>query len=739
MKKLILIFLLFTNSIQSQIQDATIELLSQFRGHGSIRTFDVDDDKLFVVSGDYLEVFDISEFGSSKKIGEYHYEPMDNNSKATQIKVKGDFLYSNNGWKGLYVIDISDMNNIRPRRSFIPSITKVAQGFTISDNIIFMNQIVGYGSSSVLLADISDPLQIVEKGYYRIPFYSENISVRTKENALYIVAKKYYEYNYQGADLMIVDISDPQNPIETYSEHSGFSSLALQDNYLLTTDTTNTLKIFDVLDSYNPKIVNEMPSNNISFSLDNYHFVTRKLLHNGYNLEYDFQLYNTSSITKFELKDSLKIYCEVNKGYKNHRVVNDRLFLQRDLDIEIYDISNEKFNYDKKIYFPEFFYALDLIVEDDFAYVSTTESLLIFDISDLLSPILISSYAHLMPKTNIYKYNDIIYLGNRMIDVSDKFNPKLSAYLPQDGRIRDVFVINNLCYSLDNGFRIINVEDKSNPLYLEGSYHSIENGEYIYVDSNYVYIVNNTQSDPYLYSSSLQIFQIDDNSIKLLGTSQLKNNPTCLIISGNYAYEGFVIELPGVYEHGINIYDVSNKTSPKYLSSFLTSDLVYGLSLQDDVLYLAQNYNGLTVLDVEDKLEPKIISEYNTSARAFGVDVKDNTIFIADYNGGMYVLKSNFPNGNIGDQTPSEFSLLQNFPNPFNGGTKIKYYLPIDSNVEVSIYNTLGAKIDMVEESKKVKGWHYLNYYPNGIASGVYFLSVKSNNKRIVKKIVYLK
>ena len=393
------------------------------------------------------------------------------------------------------------------------------------------------------------------------------------------------------------------------------------------------------------------------------------------------------------------------------------------------------FYYDKNITFPEYFYALDILVDDSLAYVSTTKSLLIFDISDLLNPILISSYAHLMPKTKLYKYNDIIYLGNRMIDVSDKFNPKLSAYLPQDGRIRDVFVINNLCYSLDNGFRIINVEDKSNPLYVKGSYFPIKNGEYICVDSNYVYIVNNTRSYLNGYSSTLQIFHIEDNTIKQLGSTLISNDPTCLIISGGYAYEGFVNN----DEHGINIYDVSDKSNPKLVKSHLTTDLVEGMSINEDILYIAQNYNGLNILNVSDKQNPKLIAEYNTNGRTFGVDVKGNNIYTANYNDGMYILKLNIPNVSSERPTPSKITLLQNFPNPFNNGTTIQYYLSIDSNVEVSIFNSLGSKIDILEKTKKLRGWHSFNYYPREMASGVFFLVLKTNNNSIVKKMVYLK
>lgn len=45
--------------------------------------------------------------------------------------------------------------------------------------------------------------------------------------------------------------------------------------------------------------------------------------------------------------------------------------------------------------------------------------------------------------------------------------------------------------------------------------------------------------------------------------------------------------------------------------------------------------------------------------------------------------------------TPSEFYLSQNFPNPFNEQTEIKYCLPVKAKVKLKIYNPDG---DMVKE-----------------------------------------
>ena len=45
---------------------------------------------------------------------------------------------------------------------------------------------------------------------------------------------------------------------------------------------------------------------------------------------------------------------------------------------------------------------------------------------------------------------------------------------------------------------------------------------------------------------------------------------------------------------------------------------------------------------------------------------------------------------------PSAFILSQNFPNPFNPSTIIKFSLPVDSKVMINLYNTLGEKVDVL-------------------------------------------
>lgn len=95
--------------------------------------------------------------------------------------------------------------------------------------------------------------------------------------------------------------------------------------------------------------------------------------------------------------------------------------------------------------------------------------------------------------------------------------------------------------------------------------------------------------------------------------------------------------------------------------------------------------------------------------------------------------------------TPSHFTLEQNFPNPFNPTTKIKYSIPFESEVKIVVYNTLGESIDKLVDKLQTVGVYELNYNASPLTSGVYYYSITAvsldgkQNYREVKKMVVLK
>jgi hypothetical protein len=75
---------------------------------------------------------------------------------------------------------------------------------------------------------------------------------------------------------------------------------------------------------------------------------------------------------------------------------------------------------------------------------------------------------------------------------------------------------------------------------------------------------------------------------------------------------------------------------------------------------------------------------------------------------------------------PSSFALMQNFPNPFNPSTTIRYELPVPGMVTLKIYNVLGQEVCTLVNEVQNAGphvviWNSQNDAGRSVASGVYF------------------
>jgi Secretion system C-terminal sorting domain len=88
---------------------------------------------------------------------------------------------------------------------------------------------------------------------------------------------------------------------------------------------------------------------------------------------------------------------------------------------------------------------------------------------------------------------------------------------------------------------------------------------------------------------------------------------------------------------------------------------------------------------------------------------------------------------------PAEFSLKQNFPNPFNPTTKIIYSIPQKANVQIIIYNALGMEVTTLLNEFRQAGMHQVEFDANNLSSGIYFYKVVSGNYSEIKKMILLR
>ena len=93
---------------------------------------------------------------------------------------------------------------------------------------------------------------------------------------------------------------------------------------------------------------------------------------------------------------------------------------------------------------------------------------------------------------------------------------------------------------------------------------------------------------------------------------------------------------------------------------------------------------------------------------------------------------------------PEVFALHQNFPNPFNPITTIRYDVPEQSHVLMEIYNVLGQRVAVVVNGIHDPGFHAVrwngtNMYGNSLSSGMYFYHIQAGDFRSIKKLILVK
>ncbi|NWF88370.1 MAG: T9SS type A sorting domain-containing protein [Ignavibacteriaceae bacterium] len=88
---------------------------------------------------------------------------------------------------------------------------------------------------------------------------------------------------------------------------------------------------------------------------------------------------------------------------------------------------------------------------------------------------------------------------------------------------------------------------------------------------------------------------------------------------------------------------------------------------------------------------------------------------------------------------PSEYSLSQNHPNPFNPTTEIEYSIPISGNVSLKVYNNLGQHVTTIFDGYQNAGNYVATFDGSSLASGVYFYKLQTENILLTKKLVLMK
>jgi hypothetical protein len=225
------------------------------------------------------------------------------------------------------------------------------------------------------------------------------------------------------------------------------------------------------------------------------------------------------------------------------------------------------------------------------------------------------------------------------------------------------------------------------------------------------------------YSNGL--FVSTNNGFNWIQTTLNNITVASLAVNGNCVFAGTLSN--GVYfssNNGLNWTHTSMDTV-----SYVTALVVNG-----NYVFAGTYYSGFFVSsnNGSDWIQRNEGFTYGTSLRTLAT----NSIYIfAGTSGyGVYrrLLSDIIGIQNISTEIPQEFSITQNFPNPFNPSTKIRFQLPKQEYV-------LGHEIVLLVDDKLKPGVYEVDWNANAFPSGIYFYRISAGKFSESKKMILIK
>lgn len=430
--------------------------------------------------------------------------------------------------------------------------------------------------------------------------------------------------------------------------------------------------------------------------------------------------------------------------------------------------------------------AFGVDVSSGYAYLAeSTSGLSIYDISNPALPQFVSQLYLPGNAKDVKVVDDIAYVadeyaGLRIINVSNPQNPIEIGYFDSPGRSFDVEIKDSLAFlaDLEGGLICLNISNPANPS-MVSTFPASETIVDVELVGSLAYFTDG-------YTGIKVVNITDPTNISLVDVLPIPYWCLGIRVVGDYAYVA-------AWEFGgLRIMDISNPEELQevgYYNTFGKSrdvDVVGGIAYVADwdgggltiinnnlinpvpvelISFAGEYYDGVVNLswatatelnnsgfEVERKSEPDdwekvtfiqgngtttetkyysysdIMNEYSSTKliyRLKQIDFDGSTQYSSEIE--------------IDIAIPNKFNLEQNFPNPFNPSTTIKFALPQKSNVTITVYNSIGEEVQVLLNNFMDAGYHQVNFNTSGLASGIYFYTLKAGNFIQTKKMILLK
>jgi hypothetical protein len=329
------------------------------------------------------------------------------------------------------------------------------------------------------------------------------------------------------------------------------------------------------------------------------------------------------------------------------------------------------------------------------------------------------------------------------------------------GKSKQVFVEGNFAYLANEsaGLVIVNISNPAAPTFVSSL--SIGNASYVYVASNYAYLI---------VSDSLKIVNVTNPAAPSL-SGVYKPAPTAYP-QGLYVRNGIVFLAENGSGGGLEVVNATNPASPIKINLYTYQGFVYDVASENDLLYVGEGLR-IHLMNITNPAAPVFVRTDTVGGKASVIDVKQSFVFAKDgqelkvysnkylqasYNVNSFIYDVDAGANNYvyvaGDSLTifkwlitdikekellNSFSLLQNYPNPFNPSTRIKYSIEKSQYVSLTVYDVLGNEVEILVNKEIQAGNYEVEWNASQNPCGIYFYHLKADGKTLVKKMCLIK
>jgi len=725
---------LFAQNFSSVNQQDSLLIEVGRYNQGVSYDFQIADNKAFVISGNFLKIYDISIPEEIVLISEIEVEGL-----AHSVSTEGN-LVAVGQEDHISIIDISDIAN--PRLSALQTPGQGVFSVLISDTLLFAGHGGRFVTYSLAISDSIYPLD-------NLNYVATSFDMIKEDTLVYVAAGR--------KGLRILSVSDPTDASllfssgEIYGVTRGLVKsgnlvfIATEFEGLVTLDVTDPNQVVEV-----SKLDSLGPSGSVAV--------------NG-NIAYVSRFIDNPSITSnptyvVDISDPaapmiIGEFASLNEQVWEMEFINNQLTILDEEDgLQIFDAStanSPQLIGDKDSYgWPQ-----DITFENNLMFLANTkDAVQILDVSNID---LIQELATIDSDESwsVAAANDILLVGGKeasdklkVYDISNPRQPQQIDEFQSGSRVADIVIQNDIAY-LANGADGLRIMDISNPAQISelGTLDIFSYAFKIVVEGDLAFIVDLTQDIAIINISNPAQPQLE----AFYPISQ--NRPPSIAVKLPYLFIGGS-------DAALTIVDVSTPGSPLNVSDIGSSVKSIGIEVQDNFAYVhvRGQQDRLRLYDITNIFQPIQLQAIQlTTNAAQSMSFYDNKVAVGlndPFIGGTSIYEEVstiiFYEHPIltglegGPNLSTAFKLYQNYPNPFNPSTTIEYDLTTNIEVDITIFDIQGRSVRTLVSQKQSSGSHKItwdgqNGFGESVSSGVYFYRLKIGNKSSTRKMLLIR